>query len=459
MFDKKEKKQQQKFSSKSDGAEEKIAANVTTIPQEFFGGANPVVYPKQSEAKEKKNIQVDATTTDGSVAGTPSARHMAMSVNDAQQALNAMKADAPQSKVEKEKKLPEKGTGVRAAKPAPKKSKSPFVFVGVFIVVLAILGGASWYYLFREQPQQQNTFVTLPPAPAVTPPPPPPPPAVTTTIPTPPEPVEPPVPTTTPGLNPTALRFPRILLADSTDLDVDSLTDEEEALFGTDVGIWDSDNDGYYDGQEVFNLYNPSGFAPVRLIDSGLIRDYAHPQWKYRIYYPITWEVATLGEDEKQALFSSITGDFIEVRVMEKDANETFEMWFTRSTQDQLFTDLQPFENRFEETGMKRHDDLVAYFPTDTHVFILIYNPGVIDSIPYRHVMQMMYQSFRPGRNITVLPEQPVIPAPPTTPPQIPLPVISSTSTTSTEPQSSPTSTQDSAFATGTAPTSFGGIN
>ena len=66
------------------------------------------------------------------------------------------------------------------------------------------------------------------------------------------------------SLGPQPLQFPMILLMNSSDIDSDSLTDLEEELFGIDSGTWDTDGDGYYDGQEVFNLYNPAGVAPMK---------------------------------------------------------------------------------------------------------------------------------------------------------------------------------------------------
>jgi hypothetical protein len=43
------------------------------------------------------------------------------------------------------------------------------------------------------------------------------------------------------------------------DTDDDGLTDELETLFGTDPANPDTDGDGYKDGEEVENGYNPLG--------------------------------------------------------------------------------------------------------------------------------------------------------------------------------------------------------
>ena len=45
----------------------------------------------------------------------------------------------------------------------------------------------------------------------------------------------------------------------AADTDDDNLYDEEEAQYGTDPNNPDSDGDGYLDGEEVKNGYNPLG--------------------------------------------------------------------------------------------------------------------------------------------------------------------------------------------------------
>jgi hypothetical protein len=56
-------------------------------------------------------------------------------------------------------------------------------------------------------------------------------------------------------------KFPdgEALAFDFTDEDQDGLNYEEEILFGTDPAIDDTDHDGYLDGEEVRNGFNPLG--------------------------------------------------------------------------------------------------------------------------------------------------------------------------------------------------------
>ena len=219
------------------------------------------------------------------------------------------------------------------------------------------------------------------------------------------------IPTTTPSLQKKKiLEFPQTFLIDSPDVDNDEFTDLEEEAFDTDSGNWDTDNDGYYDGQEVVNLYNPKGLAPMKLIDAGLIQEYVNSTWQYRVYYPLKWMIGEVDSSLDQVLFSSVTGDFVEIVVLEKDKQESFENWFVKEAKDQRFGDLQKITNRFKQDGWERKDGLVAYFVEDTRIYVMLYHPGFGDSIPFRNIMQMMLQSFRPNKTIISIPDQVILP-------------------------------------------------
>jgi len=220
------------------------------------------------------------------------------------------------------------------------------------------------------------------------------------------------VTSTPPSLvSPLVLSFPLKVFTNSADVDNDLLTDWEEEILGTDSGLWDSDGDGYYDGQEIYNLYNPKGFAPIKLIDSGLVAEYVNPRWQYRLYYPTAWQVGEVDTDKRQVLFSSLSGDYIEVMVFEKDSSLSFTDWFAQQTVGEQYSDLQPGMNRFQEPWQGRKDELVAYFPTAERILVLVYNsPEDGQPIAFRHLMQMMIQSFRPAKTLVELPPQVVMP-------------------------------------------------
>ena len=66
--------------------------------------------------------------------------------------------------------------------------------------------------------------------------------------------------------------------------------------------------------------------------------------------------------------------------------------------------------NRFGEKAMVRKDSLVSYFEDENFIYTIIYHPKDRIAIMYRHVMQMMYQSFRMSKTTNVLPDQNIYP-------------------------------------------------
>lgn len=312
----------------------------------------------------------------------------------------------------------------------PMSAKKKWILIssiaGIFLLIVA---GISWYYLrdyFAPAPapvQQRPVISTTPTttssdsAPVVTP---------TTTDQT---------ASSTLDLPPslsvdTALQFPTLVLNDSTDIDNDQLTDREEELYDSDSGTPDTDKDGYFDGQEIFNLYDPKGPAPRKLIDAGLVREYTNPLTNYRLYFPLQWQIGDVDTLGRHVIFSNIDGDYIEVRTFDKQPNQTFSDWFGATVQDkQRITDLLPFVNRFKVEGWRRRDDMVAYFVDQNKVYIVMLHPAELGPVVYRHVLKMAYQSFRYSTTTQTLEEQVIIPgatSSPTTTTQTP-------STTSTQ--------------------------
>ena len=111
-------------------------------------------------------------------------------------------------------------------------------------------------------------------------------------------------------------------------------------------------------------------------------------------------------------MFSASNGDYIEVRVFPKEVGQTFITWFSRNAEGQSYTDLSTFKNRFGEDAMIRKDSLVAYFEDANYIYTIIYHTKDRGPILYRHIMQMMYQSFRMLQSNTVLPDQVTFPSP-----------------------------------------------
>ena len=339
--------------------------SVQTIPADFYGGVNPVVKFKRVE---KEVLLESKSNLTGS-----------------------------------EKKMLDKSTaaGVGAAlHPVNILTNKKYAIIFGSLLFAVILVGVSGYYYIQSRQQPKNN---LPQQPNIS--------VVTTSDQTPavvqtttPEVVE---PTTTPqSLAEAPIEFPSALLGDSPDLDKDNLTDTAEELFGTDPSKPDTDEDGYNDGHEVFYLYNPAGIEPQKVIDSGHVNDYNNPMFGYKVFYPLNWAVGSVDETYRDVLFSTITGENIELRVFDRPSNQTFSDWFAQWAPNEQYQNMADSQTKFGELGKNRADHLVYYFMDDSHVYVLLYHTTDSNIVNYRSIMVMMARSFRtPG---FLIPEQPL---------------------------------------------------
>ena len=191
------------------------------------------------------------------------------------------------------------------------------------------------------------------------------------------------------------IEFPSILLADSADFDKDDISDIAEELFLTDMGVPDSDNDKYEDGHELFNLYNPIGKVPMRLLDSQLVLEYTNPVYNYKLFYPKNWAVANVDENYRSVLFSTITGENIELRVFDVENAQKIEQWMIENAPTERSEDLVDFETAYEETGKRRSDYLVYYFTRKNRLYVMVYHTTNSNTVNYRVAIKMMARSFR----------------------------------------------------------------
>lgn len=339
--------------------------NVQTIPADFYGGVNPEVKFKRVE----KEVVLESK---------PKLTAMEKKMLDKSSAAGA-------------------GSVLHPANILTNKKYAVIFGASLFGVILA--GVSGYYYLqFRQQPK-----VVIPEQPKI---------VVETPV------VEEPVvvettteqvaaPTTTPqSLADAPIEFPSALLGESPDLDKDNLTDRAEELFGTDPSKPDTDGDGYDDGHEVFYLYNPAGKEPMKIIDSGSMSDYVNPAFGYKVFYPTTWAVGNVDEGSRDVLFSTITGENIELRVFDRLTSQTFADWFAQWAPNEQYQNIADSQTKFGEAVKNRADNLVYYFMDDSHIYVMVYHTTDSNVVNYRSVMVMMARSFRsPG---FIMPEAPL---------------------------------------------------
>ncbi len=380
-----------------------ITARIETMPGAFYGGADPIIYAEQSEKTK--------TTAAPAVVPLPPPKKP-ISPPPPTSGVSGMINISPEKSVLQKPVL----------KPAANSKKGMFLFIAV--VVLLAVAAVVYFVFFANKPAPivpatPVTPTTFIPSPIVTPPI-----ASTSTVST-------NVATSTASSTPIvhgggALTLPRVTSVVAKDNDEDSLTNSEEEVFGTDPEVWDSDSDGYYDGQEAANLYNPKGIAPQKIIDSGLVKEYINPMYQYRFYYPASWRVDPVGDDLKDILVSADSGDYMEIRVFPKDETLSFANWFAATLPGENFTSFTNFQNRFQVPGYKRADMTVGFFETSKAIYSVVYFYGEQEKNAFPHMMNILLQSFRVSKSGFELPVQIVLPGVVSSTPV----VVSSTSST-----------------------------
>ena len=371
-----------------------ITARIETMPGAFYAGADPVIYPDASEKVSAANLKKTAAPVPG-VSPLPPLRQP-LSAN-----LPPRTPGAPSS-----------GNPVKAElqKPLPKSASGSKKIIIILLFILVLIGIGALVYFMVLAPKDTNSSpavvttnsVPFQASPIVTPP------LITTTTPI--EGVSS-TPSSTPALRGGgSLVLPHLSYAPAKDSDADALTNLEEEVFSTDPEVYDTDLDGYYDGQEVANLYNPKGIAPQKIIDSGLVKEYINPTYQYRFYYPSSWRVDPVSNDLQDVLLSADSGDYMEIRVFPKDESLSFTSWFANVLPGENFTAFSPFQNRFQVTGYRRSDNQVGFFETPKFIYSVVYFYGEQEKNVFPHIMNVLLQSFRATKTSVEIPLQVILP-------------------------------------------------
>jgi hypothetical protein len=184
-------------------------------------------------------------------------------------------------------------------------------------------------------------------------------------------------------------------LPPAADTDNDGLTDVEEGLFTTDVANSDTDNDGYQDGQEVINLYNPAGFAPHKIEETALIKIYSNPVYNYTIFYPTPWLARALDETEREVMFTSATGEFMQVIVEDNPDRLSLMDWYLTKAHGTNPAEVGAATTKAGLLGIKSPDGLTVYFGAEDKIYAISYNVGIKTELNYQSTFEMMYKSFK----------------------------------------------------------------
>lgn len=220
------------------------------------------------------------------------------------------------------------------------------------------------------------------------------PPLVDTPAPTPePTPTPAPTPIVDSTLEPSPT--PEIIITsplDTSDIDSDNLTGEEEKLFATNSNNSDTDSDGYKDYNEIISGYDPRQSSKT-LLESGLVNEYLF-QENIKTYYPSSWIVKDAGILK---IFDTKRGDSISVAFNDNNKRLSPLEWIKENDTSVDANQLIKAELISKLDSYKTTDGLKYYvFSQDSaKVITITYRPSILTSIAFLSTFQMMVHSVR----------------------------------------------------------------
>lgn len=179
-----------------------------------------------------------------------------------------------------------------------------------------------------------------------------------------------------------------------TDSDEDGLTDvEEQTVYATASDAADTDSDGYDDGVEVGNGYNPAGLG--NLVESGLMVAFANETPAYRLTHPAAWSVQTQAAGQT-VLITAPTGGFFQVVAHRNDSGVSLVEWYrTTVGEDENISAVTTTANGF--SYLVSGDGLTVYgmFAADPMtVLVATYSPDD-GRVEYQATFDLMVRSLK----------------------------------------------------------------
>ncbi|MDA0208399.1 MAG: thrombospondin type 3 repeat-containing protein [bacterium] len=255
-----------------------------------------------------------------------------------------------------------KPTPQKAPIPPVKPARRKYGLLAVFVLFAVIAITASLFLLFFEPAEApENSVIVADPQ---------------ADIPIPPPPIVPVDPVVTRGI----------------DTDSDGLSDREEVLYGTDFRNPDTDADTFLDGNEVFHGYDPLGFRPRTLMDTGTVAEFVNDEQGYSILYPNRW---TLEVRENGMFVETTTSATMEVVTIEKAEEERFDEWYLAQNTEEIFTQLSVFPTRMGYQAYMSEDGTSAYLDFMGSVMVFDYDLQDELTIDFIQTFHMMLNSVK----------------------------------------------------------------
>jgi len=198
--------------------------------------------------------------------------------------------------------------------------------------------------------------------------------------------------------NVNAVPTPEVSYSSSIDSDKDQLTDIEEEIYETERNLPDTDADGFIDGQELINGYNPKAAGSSSLATSGLVNKYSNPVFNYEILHPSAWLDRPTDQSLKEVIFQSATGEYMQIMVEENTDSLDIVQWYIEQSPLSQFGQL---ERKTLKSGYEAliSPDKLTYYIVDKDdmqkVYVITYMIGTKTRVNFLTTFSMMINSFK----------------------------------------------------------------
>lgn len=188
---------------------------------------------------------------------------------------------------------------------------------------------------------------------------------------------------------------PPAALSGTTDEDGDGLTLNEERLYLTNVLNSDTDGDGYADGSEIINGYDPRQAGQI-LAAANLIEVYSNNFGNYSVNKPINWLVTQLDAEGREVTLDAKVGEFIKIAVKTNPQFLALTDWIAENDLLQSLDQLVPVSGP-GLPGLQSSDGLKYYLasPDLATVYVISYEAAGLSSVSFKTTLQMMVKSFK----------------------------------------------------------------
>ena len=192
-------------------------------------------------------------------------------------------------------------------------------------------------------------------------------------------------------------------LIQGVDTDGDTLTDTEERLYGTDLKLPDTDGDGFFDGEELKKLFDPTKSTSSRIEGSVLAHTYTNTPFKYRLIYPSSWAAKAVNATEREVIFTSGTGEFISLNIEDNPQSLSALDWYISTKNPGVNPDQLQTQTGDTWIGVVSNDARTLYFARRAEkgisgspplMYSLTYNLNAKNEVNFLATFHMMIQSI-----------------------------------------------------------------